>query len=85
MAISSFALTFRRIVVPKLESMVESRGLFVALGVDEFGEALSEVRHEAIRLGAAYLPDEIYEELLEWTATALIEAADAAKDRVHGR
>ena len=84
MAISSFSLTFRRIVVPKLEGMVESRGLFVALGIDEFGEALSEIREEAIRLGAAYLPDEIYEELLEWTATTLIEAADAAWDRVHG-
>lgn len=81
---SDFADAFRALVVPKLRSMIESRGFFVAIGLDRFSEAHNEIMAEASRLGASYLPHEHLNSLIDWTQTALLNATIAAEARVHG-
>jgi hypothetical protein len=78
---SDFAAAYRRHVLPKLRSMIASRGLFVALRLDSFGEAHAEIMGEAGRLGAWNLSTEHLDNLIEWTQLALREAAVAAQER----
>lgn len=78
---SDFAAAFRRHVLPKLRAMIASRGLFVALRLDSFGEAHAEIMTEAGRLGAWNLSADHIDNLVEWTQLALLEAAIAAEAR----
>lgn len=81
---STFPAAFRRLVGTRLESMALSRGLFIALEIDTFGEAHAEIMREACRLGASHLPPYLFDDLIDWTQTLLAEAATAAEIRVHG-
>lgn len=68
--------------MPKLRSMVESRGLFVALDLRTFNEAHAEIMSEASRLGALRLSGLHLDALIEWSQAALLDAAVKADVRV---
>lgn len=72
---STFAATFRNIVMPRLRRQARVQGLFVALDLRTFSEACSSVWADASRRGAAHLPDSLIDELNDWIATQVLNAA----------
>jgi hypothetical protein len=76
--LTTFAATFRELVTPDLARMCRARGVFIALGMNGWGESFDEVMTEALHRGAIHLPAVVFEQLEEWVATSLLRAITAA-------
>ena len=76
---STFAATFRELVIPDLTRMIAARGLFLALGLSGWSEAYDEVLDEASRRGALHLPDAVFRQLEDWISDELLKASTAAE------
>ena len=68
----SFADDFRAHVTPRLRVTVQIQGLYAGCGFIGFTEALSAISSEASYFGAGHLPPEIYDDLIDWMASALL-------------
>ena len=79
---TTFATTFRAIVCPDLARMCRSRGLFVALGMDDWSEAYDELMAVARARGACHLPDAMLFEFEDWLSAELLRAVDAAQPTI---
>lgn len=80
--LSDFAATFRSLVMPKLRDAVESRGFMIALDLRSFNESHREILSMAGRWGAWNLPCPHFDALIEWSQSALLDAACKAMSRV---
>lgn len=80
---SDFATAFREHSVPKIRTMIEVRAYFVARGLYDFADAHADIMAYASRLGASSLPPKHLDALIDWTLTALADAAAEAEMR-HG-
>jgi hypothetical protein len=79
---SDFAASFLAHVVPSLRVLVNSHALLLELDDEAFDEAFGAVMAEAIRQGAAHLPDEHFSALDDWIGSALLDAAAEARERI---
>jgi Na+/phosphate symporter len=73
---TTFAATFRELVMPSLARMCRTQGLFVALDLCTFSEASGTVMAAAAKRGASSLPDGLVMELGDWIGTAILKAID---------
>lgn len=78
----AFATAYRQHVVPRLARMVDVEAFFVALGSRTFNDAQTTVIHEALRLGAQSLTDEMFDDLSDWISAKLLSSTLAAEARI---
>lgn len=83
--VSTFAATFREIVMPMLKSRARVQGLFLALGRRTFTEAYDEVFGLASARGALHLDDSLLSELEGWIAKELIASCNEFEPQVEER
>lgn len=76
---SVFAVAFRELVTPDLARMCRARGVFIALGMNGWGESFDEVMTEALHRGASHLPADVFVQLEEWVAMSLLRAITKAE------
>jgi hypothetical protein len=74
----SFSAHFGQHVMPKLAALAASLAPLVALGILAWGEAMARLTRLAWDRGAACLPDATWFDLLDWLATRLAKAVEAA-------
>lgn len=73
---STFAATFRELVMPTLKRMCAAHALFVACELQDFCDAHTTVMREAERRGAAHLPDDLRAELDAWIASTILREVE---------
>lgn len=78
----AFATAYRQHVVPRLARMIEVEAFFVALGSRSFSDAQTTIIHEALRLGAQSLTDEMFDDLSDWISAKLLSSTLAAEARI---
>ena len=76
---SDFATAFLALVVPDLRTSIADRASSVTSGETSFSDALADIRQQASRRGAGYLPPAHYDALLDWTAATLLTACAEAE------
>lgn len=76
---STFASTFREIVVPKLRRWVEMEAVCVARGIETYGDAFATVYREANSMGASHLPKQVHDDLVDWIAAKLLVEIDTVE------
>jgi hypothetical protein len=69
---TTFAATFRAIVVPGLKRQIEQHALMVACEITEFDELYHDVMAQAYARGAWRLPDHILADLNQWVCSAIL-------------
>lgn len=69
----AYSEDYRREVMPDLRAMCSRKGFYVALEMESFNEAHSEVMGEAIKRGALMMDDDKITELDHWIAQQLLE------------
>lgn len=73
----TFLEGYRSFAVPRLRRMCDTEGAAVWAGDAGFPEAHAAVMHEAIRLGAARLPEPKRWQLSQWISNRIVQAAQA--------
>ena len=81
---SAFAVSFRKHVGPRLDSMIDVLGHFVGLGLYSFDEAFHDIAHYARLKGARHLTPDHYDALDDWICSELMEAAAETDDACGG-
>lgn len=71
---TDFATTYRALVVPRLKNACRLMGVYLALDMREWGEAVSDVWSDARRYGATHLPGALTAELLDWIEAEIMSA-----------
>ena len=80
MVISPFDADFQRLVVPVLVRRARRIAPGVALGGWAYSRALDSLLREALRLGAAHLPDDDFHDLENYLAGRLADFASLAME-----
>ncbi len=74
---TTFPALFRQHVMPEVERLCDLHGVLVGLGVEEFGAAFGAVWRVAHARGGSRLPAHLWDSLLDWVLTRLLERAVA--------
>ncbi len=70
---SSFADTFRALVIPGLRQTARSAAFLMSHDRCDFTEAHDWVMRDARRYGSAYLPDDDLMALMDWVDTTILK------------
>jgi hypothetical protein len=77
---TTFAATFREIVIPDMRRLIAATAPCVAMCVMTFAEARNSIVAAAIKRGATSLPEEVFQDFRDWVADQLFHAVDAWED-----
>lgn len=68
----SFPDNFREHVIPGLRNLITAEAICIVHGVEDYSEAHRVVMRHACALGAGFLPDAIFDDLIDWVDDTLL-------------